>query len=254
MNILLSNDDGILAPGILAMYEVLADTGEVTVAAPDSVQSASAHGITILRAVNVQKVHVHDRFYGWSVGGRPADCVKIAVAELMEHRPDLVVSGINDGANVSINVLYSGTVAAAAEGALLGFPAVAISLERGPEMDFAEAARIARGVIDRLLATGLKAGELVNINIPALHRGGPKGVRVATQALTGMVDRYIVTELADGSRQYVLDGGFAELEHGHETDLHALSEGYVVVTPLQCDLTDYKRLEQWERTDWCGLV
>lgn len=253
MNILLSNDDGILAPGISAMYEGLAGLGEVTVAAPDSVQSASAHGITILKAINVQRVHVHDRFHGWSVGGRPADCVKIAVAELMVEKPDLVVSGVNDGANVSINVLYSGTVAAAAEGALLGFPAVAVSMERGGEMDFAEAARIARGVIDRLLAAGIKAGELVNVNIPSLHRGKPKGIRVATQALSGMVDRYIVTENPDGSRHYVLDGDFPETEHGHETDLHALSEGYVVVTPLHCDLTDHKRLDRMERIDWDGL-
>ncbi len=253
MNILLSNDDGILAPGISAMYDGLEGLGHITVAAPDSVQSATAHGITVLQAINVQQIHVHDRFHGWSVGGRPADCVKIAVAELMDRKPDLVVSGINDGANVSINVLYSGTVAAAAEGALLGFPAVAVSMERSPEMHFAEAARIARRVIDRLLETGLKPGELVNVNIPSLKRGQPKGIRVATQALTGMVDHYIVTENPDGSRHYVLDGDFPEMEHGHETDLHALSEGYVVITPLHCDLTDIRRLDRMERIDWGPL-
>jgi 5'/3'-nucleotidase len=250
MKILLSNDDGILAPGISAMYRGLDGLGDVTVVAPDSVQSATAHAITVLEAINVRRMHVHGAFHGWAIGGRPADCVKIAVAELLESKPDLVVSGINDGANVSTNVLYSGTVAAAAEGALLGMPAVAVSLQRGPETDFDRAADIARKIIDTLLHVGLSAGQLVNINIPNLIYGLPKGVRVATQALQGMVDRYRIVEGENGVRQFTLDGEFAEPSGEHETDLHALTEGYVVVTPLQFDLTDRKRLPELEAVSW----
>lgn len=250
MHILLCNDDGILAPGLAAMYRALVDRGAVTVVAPDSVQSATAHGITVGQEIPVRRIHVQNAFHGWSVGGRPADCVKLAVHELAEGRPDLIVSGINDGANVSINVLYSGTVAAAAEGALLGLPAVAVSLERGRETDFDRAARIARRIIDALLADGLPAGKLVNINVPALGPGRPKGVRVAVQALQVMRDRYERRDGADGDRHYTLGGDFSEPQGPHETDLHALAEGYVVVTPLHVDLTDRSRLERLSGIRW----
>src|SRR5512145_3326849 len=130
MHILLSNDDGILAPGLAAMREELGTLGRVSVVAPESPQSAAAHGITVRGPVSVLPVHVGDAFFGHSVDGRPADCVKLAVMQLLDSPPDLVVSGINDGSNVAINVLYSGTVAAAAEGALLGFPAIAVSLKQ----------------------------------------------------------------------------------------------------------------------------
>lgn len=250
MHILLSNDDGILAPGLAALYRALADLGTITVAAPDSVQSATAHAITVREAINVRRIHVHNEFFGWSVSGRPADCVKLAVCELAESKPDLVVSGINDGANVSINVLYSGTVAAAAEGALLGHPAVAVSLERGAETDFDRAAAIARRVIDAIVANGLSPGRLINVNIPSLRPGLPKGIRVARQALQVMRDRYECREAADGVRQYILDGEFDEPQGPHETDLHALAEGYVVVTPLQVDLTDNARLADLEAVNW----
>ena len=187
------------------------------------------------------------------MGGRPADCVKLAVHELVDARPDLVVSGINDGANVSINVLYSGTVAAAAEGALLGFPSVAVSLQRGPETDFDRAAVIARRVIDTLLAGDLPPGRLVNVNIPSLRPGLPKGVRVASQALQTMEDHYERREGPDGVCQYVLDGEFAPPTGAHETDLHALADGYVVVTPLHVGLTDSSRLGTLAALDWPSM-
>jgi 5'/3'-nucleotidase len=250
MKFLLSNDDGILAPGLAAMYRALRTRGDVVVAAPDSVQSAMGHAITINKAVAVRRVHVNNDFHGFSISGRPADCVKLAVSQLLDDPPDVVVSGINDGANVGINVFYSGTVAAAAEGALLGFPAVAVSLERGPEMNFDRAAAIAIDVIQTLLVGSLSPGQLVSINIPELHDGLPKGVRVAVQAKHGMRDAYDVQDLGDGVRQYSLFGEYLPLEPGHETDLHALNEGYVVVTPLRIDMTDHQRLVQLESLDW----
>ena len=139
------------APGIAAIYRELDRIGDVTVVAPDSHQSAMAHSITIDSPLSVTKMHVNQLFHGYAVGGSPADCVKLAVRSLMDPPPDLVVSGINDGANVSTNVLYSGTVAAAAEGALLGIPAVAVSLEHAPELDFDRAAVIARNCSNRRL-------------------------------------------------------------------------------------------------------
>lgn len=236
------------------MYHALADLGTITVAAPDSVQSATSHGITVREAMNVRRIHVGDAFHGWSVGGRPADCVKLAVHELLEDKPDLVVSGINDGANVSINVLYSGTVAAAAEGALMGIPAVAVSLERGEETDFNRAAAIARRVIDVLLASGIAPGELVNVNIPTLGADRPRGVRVAEQSLQMMEDRYSRREGPDGVRQYTLDGWMAEPAGDEETDLHALHEGFVVVTPLHVDLTNRTRLAAMKKIRWPNVT
>ena len=201
MHILLTNDDGILAPGLAAMHRQLTALGEVSVAAPDTVQSAAAHAITIDAPLTAARLHVHHEFYGWSIAGRPADCVKLAVAKLIQPRPDLVVSGINDGANVSINVLYSGTVAAAAEGAMLGIPSIAVSLERGPELDFAWAARIARGLIERAAARPLQPGQLLNINIPDLSRGRPKGVKVVGQSIRKMDEIYERRDGPGGSAQ-----------------------------------------------------
>ena len=250
MRILLTNDDGILAPGLAALYRELVSLGEVTVAAPDTVQSAAAHAITINAPLTANRVHVRGEFSGWSITGRPADCVKLAVDRLMEHQPELVVSGINDGANVSINVLYSGTVAAAAEGALLGFPAVAVSLERGKELDFAWAARIARGLIERAWGGALQPGQLLNINIPNLASGKPRGIKVAPQSIQRMDDRYARRDAPDGSIQYFLEGWFGEPDHTVEGDLNALVSGYVVITPLHFDLTAREQLARLASHDW----
>lgn len=251
MRILLTNDDGILAPGLAAMYRELIGLGTVSVVAPATVQSAAAHGITIPGPIAVRSLHVADRFTGWAVEGRPADCVKIAVTTLLDHRPDLVVSGINDGANVSINVLYSGTVAAAAEGALLGVPSVAVSLERGPETDFDRAAQVARGVLDRLLALPRdEAPMLVNLNIPALRPGVPRGVRVVRQATQTMEDRYVRHAGPDGRLYLWLESEFAEATHQTETDLEALREGYVALTPLRWNLTDDPHLARMRACAW----
>lgn len=250
MRILLTNDDGILAPGLAAMYDVLSEMGEVEVAAPETVQSATAHGITINAPLTARRVHVHHRFWGWSITGRPADCVKLAVDQLIEHPPDLVVSGMNDGANVSINVLYSGTVAAAAEGAILGFPAVAVSLERGKEEDFEGAAQIAKAIIERAVAAPLEPGKLLNVNIPNLGRGRPRGVKVAPQAVQRMDDFYERRNGEDGTLHYYLQGWFQEPEVALDADLSALHQGYVVLTPLHFDLTAREQIDRFKVLDW----
>src|SRR3954471_4441590 len=159
--ILLTNDDGITAPGLVAMYRHLTDMGEVHVVAPETVQSASGHGITLSQPLLTSKVEVENAFTGTAVAGSPADCVKLAVAQLLPRQPDLVISGINSGANVGINVIYSGTVAAAIEAAFLGLPSIAISLylRKEVETNYKVAANWAIGVIEQILAAGLKGGE-----------------------------------------------------------------------------------------------
>ncbi len=252
MHILLTNDDGILAPGLAALRKQLVSIGEVTVAAPDTVQSATGHAITIRDPLRVRKVHAHGEFHGWAVAGRPADCVKLAVCELLQDRPDLVVSGLNDGANVSINVLYSGTVAAAAEGAILGIPSVAVSLEWGDEMDFDRAARIASQIIG-CYADELEAGAppcpLLNVNIPDLTEGRPVGIKVAPQAVLRSDDRYDHNDGPDGLRQYWLRGWFSDYGEP-DFDLRCLRDGYVVLTPLHFDMTDHASIPAVSACSW----
>ncbi|MCG3137131.1 MAG: 5'-nucleotidase SurE [Phycisphaerae bacterium] len=249
MKILLTNDDGILAPGIAAMYRELTTLGEVHVAAPETGQSAVAHAITVLRPIPVRKIHVHGEFHGFAVEGRPADCVKLALTELIGGRPDLIVSGINDGSNLSINVLYSGTVAAAADGAFFGVPSFAVSLEHGEELDFSRAARIALRLISEFLQRGLSGGQLININIPNLAKGPPKDVRVAPQALQTMEDKYVKFQGPDGRMYYWLDGDFGQIDDP-DSDLHLLNEGYVVVTPLHFNMTHYQRIGELAAWSW----
>src|SRR4030095_996017 len=171
MLILLTNDDGIQAPGIVAMYRELVKLGEVHVIAPETVQSATGHGITISAPLLTNRVTVENAFTGIAVDGRPADCVKLAIAKLLPRPPDLVVSGMNHGTNVGINVIYSGTVAAAIEAAFLGLPSIAVSLllKTPIPVDYARAAVLARETIELVLRAGLKPGQVVNINIPALR-------------------------------------------------------------------------------------
>lgn len=250
MHILLTNDDGISAPGLAAMYRELTSLGQVTVAAPESAQSASAHAITINAPLMVQEVHVHNAFHGHAVSGRPVDCVKLALQELVQRPVDLLVSGINDGANVGINVLYSGTVAAAAEGAMLGIPSVAVSLERGEELDFARAARIAAALVRRMVERGLRPGMLLNVNIPNFGRGAPKDVRVVPQSVQVMDDHYVAHEGPDGVRQYWLQGKYGPVNRAEETDLRDLLDGHVTVTPLQFDLTAREAIGVLRGWDW----
>jgi 5'-nucleotidase len=254
MKILLTNDDGILAPGLAALYRVMADLGEVTVVAPAAPQSASGHGITVTGPLATEKVHVEQQFWGISVAGRPADCVKLAMRALMDGPADLVLSGINPGANVGINVLYSGTVAAAAEGAMLGARAVAFSLDARGELDFDRAARYCRAVLDKLLAGGLAPGELVNVNIPNMDRGRPKGVRIARQATAALRESYESQVDPLGRLWYWLGEQFSFADPPADTDVVALRQGCIAVTPLHVDLTDSRRLGPLAQLPWDGTI
>jgi 5'-nucleotidase len=256
MRILLSNDDGILAPGLAALYEAVRDLGDVTVVAPDSPQSAAGHSITITGPLVVRNLHVQGPapFDGLSVAGRPADCVRLAIFNLLDHKPDLVLSGINAGANCGIHVFYSGTVAAAAEGALLGVPAVAFSSAlTSEEIDFRRDARYCRAVLRQLIDRGLSPGDLINVNVPAIDHGRPKGVRVVPQSTAELRDKYVKAR-QEGGRTYYEIADYNLGTHHAESDASALTEGYVTVTPLKIDRTDHDDLPRLDEITWPDLT
>jgi 5'-nucleotidase len=246
MRILISNDDGIGAPGLAALVAAVSDLGEITVVAPDAPQSAMAHSITLTQPLTVQYVRLpgEHSFEGMSVDGRPADCVRLAIRNLMDHRPDLVISGINAGANVGVNVFYSGTVAAAAEGAMMSIPAVAFSaaLDANNQADFVAVARHCRAVLDDLLAGGLTGGDLINVNCPIVSPGYPCGVRVCEQSDADVIDTYIREDTPEGLERYRLAEEYDFTDPHEASDVYLLRQGYLTVTPLHTSLTRHERL------------
>jgi 5'-nucleotidase len=253
MLILLTNDDGIQAAGLWAMYRRLLDLGEVAVVAPLTMQSAAGHGITVMTPLVTSQVTVAEGFTGTAVDGRPADCVKLAISQLLPRPPDLVVSGINAGANVGINVIYSGTVAAAIEAAFLGVPAVAVSLylRNGIPPDYAGAAALARRTLDQILAHGLSRSQVVSVNLPALAPGqAPAGIRVVRQCTRPWVDNYERRKDPRGRDYYWNTSVFTLATDDDDTDVAALRDGYATVTPLHFDLTDRAQLEKWSSSQW----
>ncbi|HEY1376557.1 MAG TPA: 5'/3'-nucleotidase SurE [Gemmataceae bacterium] len=253
MRILLTNDDGIYAPGLRALRTELQKLGPVTVVAPATEQSATGHSITLLVPLMVQEVRDDsDEFLGWAVEGKPADCVKLALQELLPEPPDLVVSGLNAGSNAGINVLYSGTVAAAAEAAFNRQVAVAVSLEYtkpGP-LPFAEAAVLGRRVIEQILAGRPAAGSLFNVNIPDLDRGPVRGVRVAPQNVMPYAEQFDRRTDPRGRVYFWNMPGTMIPEPHPDTDESALADGFITVTPLQFNLTHHDQLAALRRWDW----
>jgi 5'-nucleotidase len=238
MHILLTNDDGIFAPGLAAIYKRLARLGRVSVAAPSDVQSGAGHAIS-LSEIRCKPIMVDHLFEGYSVDGSPADCVKLALNELVasDDPVDLVVSGMNHGANVGINIFYSGTVAGAIEAAFYNLPAIAVSAAFDDPMDFEAAADHAFAVIEQL--TDLPAGRVANLNIPRLSKGTPKSVLIVPQSTHGFDEQYRVRTDENGQRVYQLTGGHHRDPHdGGWTDTTALIAGHVTLTCLRQELTD----------------
>lgn len=240
MRILLTNDDGIFAPGLAALYRRLVKLGEVTVVAPVECWSGASHSITFFEPLACTKVEIEGLFSGFGVKGSPADCVKLACMQLHEGPIDLVVSGINHGANVGINVYYSGTVAAAMEAAFLRVPSAAISVASEPhmDMDFERAAGYGVDVLAQLLP--LRAGDVININIPMLSRGEPRGVRVVPQATSGFHEYYIPQANGGSETVFQLAGG-GHRDETVPTDTTTLADGFITVTPLVPDMTDHRK-------------
>ena len=243
MRILLTNDDGIHAPGLAALREAVAGLGETTVVAPDIERSGVAHSITLAHPLRIRRVSHGDEPFGYGINGAPADCVKLACDQILGGKPDLLLSGINLGPNAAINILYSGTVAAAIEGAVLGIPSVALSLAEYDEPDFDEAAAVARELVERLCAGELDPSVVLNVNIPGLARTQIRGVRVTHQSRTGYDDYYEKRVDPWGRAYYWITGELQRhFEQEPDSDLRALREGYVSITPLHYDLTQYEAI------------
>lgn len=253
MRILLTNDDGIYAPGLRALRAELQKLGTVTVVAPATEQSAAGHSVTLLTPLLVNEVYEDDgrTLVGWAVEGRPADCVKLALLELLKEPPDVIVSGLNAGSNAGINVLYSGTVAAAIEGAFYRHTAVAVSLEYDKKIyDFPTAAKYARQVVEQILARQPARGSLFNVNIPVLERGPIRGVRVLPQNVSPYVEKFDRRVNPRGRTYFWASPDFECPEPHPDTDVDALAQGYITVTPLQFDLTDRSRLSAMADWQW----
>jgi len=261
MHILLSNDDGIDAPGLIALYAELRRLGDVTVVAPSDVQSAMSHSVTFHRAVATRQVSVKPLgsaadddaarpvFTGTAVDGRPADCVRLAVRHLLERPVDLVVSGMNAGANVGTHVIYSGTVAAAVEAAFDGLPAAAISLHIGDwqRIQWEKAARFAVDALDGVLSRGLDAGTVANINIPVLDEADPVGTRVVPVSPSPSRDSYDEAPGENGDRVFTIRQSMAFPDRPPQTDVACLYDRYITVSPLHFDRTDHDRLHAWRQ-------
>ncbi len=251
MQILLTNDDGIYAPGLAAIERELRTLGDVAVVAPAIEQSGVGHSITYLTPLIAKEVYRNEddsqRLWGWAIEGSPADCVKLGVQRFCPQRPDLVVSGINGGLNAGINVLYSGTVAAAVEGAFFGITSVAVSLEYDEHARFDKAARLACEIISQLLEKKSAEPQLYNLNIPtaALH-GGPE-VCVVPMNVIRYDDTFVQRHDPWGREYYWLVGGKATTAAGQETDLSALAKGRVTITPLDYDLTRKAAISEMAR-------
>jgi len=255
MNILLTNDDGIFAPGLAAIYKELVKIGDVSVVAPSDSRSGASHSITYSRPLVCNKVDINGQFTGFSVQGSPADCVKLAVMQLYKGPFDLLVAGINNGSNAGINTYYSGTVAAAMEGALLKMPAVAMSLANEEQMDFEKAAEHCMKILKKLMtieigSTGsLCSGDVLNINIPHLSKGEPRGVKVVPQSNKGFDEYYIPQQNEQGQTVFQLAG---EPNHTDEepTDTISLVDGFITVTALAPDMTNHRKTSELQRIKW----
>jgi 5'-nucleotidase len=253
MRILLTNDDGIYAPGLRALRPELQKLGEVLVVAPATEQSAVGHSVTLTTPLIVQEVlDEQQKLLGWAVEGRPADCVKLALRELLSEPPDLIVSGLNAGSNAGINVLYSGTVAAAIEGAFFRVTSIACSQEyrKLKPLDFSRGAALARTVIEQIVAHRPTQGSLFNVNIPSLDGGPIKGIVTCPQNLAPYVEGYDRRTDPRGRVYFWTTPDFRCPDPHPDTDVTGLAEGYITVTPLQFNLTDGARLEEMSRWEW----
>jgi len=233
------------------MRKALVQLGDVLIVAPATEQSGVGHSITYLSPLTCKEIFDGDAFRGWAVEGSPADCVKLGVSELANGEVDLIVSGINGGLNAGINVLYSGTVAAAIEGAFFRIPSIAVSLEHDPHADFDAAAEIAVAIIRQILEQQGQAIELYNINIPTLatqafQSGKTPEVHVVPMGVERYGDHYIKRQDPKGRNYYWSTNDPPPKPTDHETDLNALFAGYVTVTPLQFDMTKRSLLEKME--------
>lgn len=243
--ILVTNDDGITAPGIRALAKAMEELGEVVIVAPDSPQSGMGHAITINKPLRLDKLTVAGEFMGYQCSGTPVDCVKIAIDKILKRKPDICVSGINHGSNSSINVIYSGTMSAAMEGAIEGVPSVGFSLlDYALDADFSPSAHYAKMIAQNILNNGLPNGVLLNVNIPKLSLDKIKGVKVCRQAIAKWNEEFDERIDPNKRKYYWLTGKFENQDKGNDTDEWALSNGYISMVPVQFDFTAHHAMSE----------
>jgi len=249
--ILVSNDDGITAPGIGFLVEVMKEIGRVVVVAPDSPQSGMGHAITVGNSLRLDKVDVFDGVEAYECSGTPADCIKLAKHYVLKNvKPDLVVSGINHGANTSVSVLYSGTMSAAIEAAIEGLPAIGFSLcDFKQDADFSHILPLVKKIASEALQAGIPQGVALNVNFPAISEQPLKGIRVCRQANARWQEDFDQREDPYGRKYFWLIGDFVNEDKGEDTDEWALAQNYVSIVPCQFDLTAHHALSQLNEWD-----
>lgn len=237
--ILVTNDDGIISPGIKVLVEVAAEFGDVIVVAPDSPQSGMGHAITIESMLRIEKVDLFEGIPSYQCSGTPVDCVKIATDKILKRKPDLCLSGINHGSNSSINVIYSGTMSAAMEASINGVKAIGFSLQDFSfDADFTAAKHYARIIVQQILENGLPNGCLLNVNIPKAPLEEINGMRVCRQAMAQWEESYDERKDPRGGTYFWLTGKFICKDNGEDTDEWALANNYISIVPVQYDLTN----------------
>lgn len=244
--ILVTNDDGISAPGIKALIEVVSEIGAVTVVAPDKPQSAMGHAITINSTLFINEVSTKNaNIKEYSCSGTPVDCVKLAVNEILHQKPDLCVSGVNHGSNSSINVIYSGTMSAAVEAGIEGIPAIGFSLcDYEWNADFEAIKPFIKKIILNVLTNKLPEGVVLNVNFPKLKTHQIKGIKICRQAKAIWMEKFDKRKTPQGKDYYWLTGEFVNQDQGEDTDEWALANGYISIVPVQYDLTAHHAIQQ----------
>ncbi len=247
--ILITNDDGITAPGIRALVEAVKDLGKVVVVAPDKPNSGMGHAITIGHPLRLHPSHQFEGIESYQCSGTPVDCVKLAVDKVLHRKPDICLSGINHGANHSINVIYSGTMSAALEAAIEGIPSIGFSLlDYSVEADFEGAKKYARLIVEQILGKKNEKHICLNVNIPAVSAELLKGIKVCRQAYAKYEEDFDERKDPHGKPYYWLTGEFVNFDKGRDTDVWALKHNYVSVVPVQFDLTNYTLKAKLEKT------
>jgi 5'/3'-nucleotidase SurE len=239
--ILVTNDDGVTAPGIAALVRVAKQFGDVVVVAPDAPQSGMGHAITIGKPLRLDRVHLFGDTEAYQCTGTPVDCVKLAVDKVLHRKPDFCLSGINHGANNSINVIYSGTMSAAMEAAIEGIPAVGFSyLDYSFDADFSLSEHVVEIIMSKLIDGALPNNALYNVNIPKIKQSEFKGIKLCRQAKAKWKENFIERTDPRGRKYYWLTGEFLNMDKGKDSDVWALEHQYASIVPVQYDLTDYK--------------
>ena len=247
--ILVTNDDGVMAPGIRNLVEAVKGLGKIVVVAPDKPQSGMGHAITIGSPLRLQQVHLTEGAEAWSCSGTPVDCVKLAVDKILGHKPDLCISGINHGPNHSINVIYSGTMSAAIEASIESIPSIGFSLlDYSMEADFTSARKYDRIIVKAIMKSKADKHLCLNVNFPAVDESLISGIKVCRQAYAKYQEDFIERKDPTGKNYFWLTGAFVNFDKGKDTDVWALANNYVSVVPVQFDLTNYVLKTKLEKT------